>query len=77
VTIGVSQADDASIDQGLAPGELVVVDGTEKLREGSKVDIKASGPPKEAVAPKEGRPKDAAGTGPPGPPEGNHRRDRT
>jgi len=31
----------SSISSGLAPEELVVVDGTEKLREGSKVDIRS------------------------------------
>ena len=40
VTVGVSHGDDASINSGLAPNELVVVDGTEKLREGSKVEIR-------------------------------------
>jgi membrane fusion protein, multidrug efflux system len=40
VTVGVSYGEDASIDTGLSPDELVVVDGTEKLREGSKVDIR-------------------------------------
>ncbi|MDP9132337.1 MAG: MdtA/MuxA family multidrug efflux RND transporter periplasmic adaptor subunit [Nitrospirota bacterium] len=45
VTVGVSQGEDASIETGLAAGESVVVDGTEKLREGSKVDLRpASGP---------------------------------
>ncbi|MEP6600524.1 MAG: efflux RND transporter periplasmic adaptor subunit, partial [Nitrospirota bacterium] len=45
ITIGVTQADQASIDKGLAPDELVVIDGTEKLREGSKVDVRAPGEP--------------------------------
>ncbi|MDE3039238.1 MAG: MdtA/MuxA family multidrug efflux RND transporter periplasmic adaptor subunit [Nitrospirota bacterium] len=40
VTVGVSHGEEASIDTGLSPDELVVVDGTEKLREGSKVDIR-------------------------------------
>jgi multidrug efflux system membrane fusion protein len=40
VTVGVTQGDDASISSGLAPEELVVVDGTEKLREGSKVEVR-------------------------------------
>jgi multidrug efflux system membrane fusion protein len=40
VTVGVSHGEDASIDSGLAPNELVVVDGTEKLREGSKVEVR-------------------------------------
>jgi membrane fusion protein, multidrug efflux system len=40
VTIGVVQGDDTSVASGLAEGELVVVDGAERLREGSKVDLK-------------------------------------
>lgn len=43
VTVGVSQGEDASIDTGLASGETVVVDGTEKLREGSKVEMRPVG----------------------------------
>ena len=40
VTVGVMQGEDAAIDTGLASGEVVVVDGTEKLREGSKVELR-------------------------------------
>ncbi len=43
VTVGVSQGEEASIETGLASGETVVVDGTEKLREGSKVEMRQSG----------------------------------
>lgn len=54
VKLGPSEADDASIDSGLGVGELVVVDGTEKLREGSKVEIRrGAGAPRGAdTAPK-------------------------
>jgi membrane fusion protein, multidrug efflux system len=45
ITIGVTQADQSSIDKGLAADERVVIDGTEKLREGSKVDVRAPGEP--------------------------------
>jgi multidrug efflux system membrane fusion protein len=49
VTVGVTHGDDASITSGLAAEELVVIDGTEKLREGSKVDVRSRnekpGPP--------------------------------
>jgi membrane fusion protein, multidrug efflux system len=41
VSVGVTEGEEASIETGLAPAELVVVDGTEKLREGSKVDVKS------------------------------------
>lgn len=40
VSVGVSQGEEASIEAGLAAGESVVVDGTEKLREGSKVELR-------------------------------------
>ncbi|MDR4480458.1 MAG: MdtA/MuxA family multidrug efflux RND transporter periplasmic adaptor subunit [Nitrospira sp.] len=40
VTVGVTQGEQLSLDSGVAPGELVVVDGTEKLREGSKVELR-------------------------------------
>ena len=43
VAVGVAHGDDTSISSGLLPDELVVVDGTEKLREGSKVDIRNQG----------------------------------
>ncbi len=45
VTVGATQGDDAAIASGVAPGELVVVDGADKLRDGSKVELQtASGP---------------------------------
>jgi membrane fusion protein, multidrug efflux system len=40
IKLGPAEVEDASVDSGLAPGELVVVDGTEKLREGSKVELR-------------------------------------
>jgi len=43
VTVGVTQGDQTSIDKGLSPDELVVIDGTEKLKEGSKVDVQTPG----------------------------------
>jgi multidrug efflux system membrane fusion protein len=41
VTVGVTQGEEASVETGLSPDELVVVDGTEKLREGTKVEVQA------------------------------------
>ncbi|HEY5291308.1 MAG TPA: MdtA/MuxA family multidrug efflux RND transporter periplasmic adaptor subunit [Burkholderiales bacterium] len=38
VKLGPVQGDDVSIEAGLAPGEQVVVDGADKLREGAKVE---------------------------------------
>ena len=39
VKIGPSQGDNIAIDTGIAPGEVVVVDGTDKLRNGAKVEL--------------------------------------
>jgi len=39
VTLGPSTADVVAIDKGLEPGEKVVVDGADKLREGAKVEL--------------------------------------
>ncbi len=41
VTIGAGQGGDTEVASGLAPGELVVADGAERLREGSRVEVKA------------------------------------
>jgi multidrug efflux system membrane fusion protein len=41
VTVGEIQGGEASVKTGLSPGELVVVDGTDRLREGTKVELKA------------------------------------
>jgi len=50
VEVGVTQGDQTSIEKGLSPDELVVVDGTEKLKEGSKVEVRSpSGPPPKAT----------------------------
>jgi membrane fusion protein, multidrug efflux system len=40
VKTGPSQADMVSIEEGISPGELVVVQGAEKLKEGSMVQVK-------------------------------------
>ena len=52
VTVGVTQGDEASIETGLSPDEVVVVDGTEKLREGSAVDVKTRTPTQTGETPK-------------------------
>lgn len=41
VTVGVTHGEDTSIDTGLSPDELVIIDGTEKLREGTRVEVRA------------------------------------
>jgi multidrug efflux system membrane fusion protein len=39
VRVGMSQGDDVAIDDGLQPGDTVVVDGAEKLMDGMKVNL--------------------------------------
>lgn len=41
VSVGETQGGEASIQTGVSPGELVVTDGADRLREGTKVEIKA------------------------------------
>jgi len=64
---GETQGDNVSIDAGLAPGEQVVVDGADKLREGAKVEPIAKdatgGGSRKAGAPGGGRPAAAVSTG--------------
>ncbi|MFO0731187.1 MAG: MdtA/MuxA family multidrug efflux RND transporter periplasmic adaptor subunit [Nitrospiraceae bacterium] len=60
VVIGASHAEDTAITSGIAPNEVVVVDGTEKLREGSKVDVRNE---REGAKQPEGAPGAAAPTG--------------
>jgi multidrug efflux system membrane fusion protein len=43
VKLGPVQGDSVSIESGLAPGEQVVVDGADKLREGAKVELIVKG----------------------------------
>ncbi len=40
ITVGEIQGGEASIKTGLSPGELVVVDGADRLREGTRVELK-------------------------------------
>ncbi|HTP42607.1 MAG TPA: MdtA/MuxA family multidrug efflux RND transporter periplasmic adaptor subunit [Nitrospiria bacterium] len=45
IKLGPTQGERAAVETGLAPGELVVVDGTGKLREGAKVELAAQDAP--------------------------------
>jgi multidrug efflux system membrane fusion protein len=42
VTLGPTQGDDAAVEAGLDTGELVVVDGADKLRDGAKVEVQTA-----------------------------------
>ena len=45
VKVGFTEANTASIDQGLNPGELVVTDGQDKLQPGNRVDVQQGNAP--------------------------------
>jgi multidrug efflux system membrane fusion protein len=45
VTVGVTEGDDTSIAAGLSPGELVVVEGADRLREGATVEVRRGDAP--------------------------------
>jgi membrane fusion protein, multidrug efflux system len=42
VMVGVSHGEESSIESGLVPDDLVVIDGAEKLREGTRVEVQMS-----------------------------------
>ena len=58
VSVGMAEGDNVSIESGLAPGERVVVEGSDRLRDGAKVEIpdRAAGaaPGKSGKAPGKG-----------------------
>jgi multidrug efflux system membrane fusion protein len=43
VRLGPTEGDYTAIDEGLSPGDLMVLEGAERLREGSKVELKNNG----------------------------------
>jgi len=58
VKLGPTEGETAAIESGLSAGEVVVVDGTDKLREGAKVEISernAGSAPEDGGAPKHGK----------------------
>jgi multidrug efflux system membrane fusion protein len=57
IKLGTQQADRAAVDSGLNPGEVVVVDGADKLRDGAKVILASRDNTAGAVA------KDGSGKG--------------
>jgi len=39
IRVGPGEGDNVSIDEGVSPGDIVVVEGAERLRDGSKVEL--------------------------------------
>ncbi len=65
VKLGPSHGDNTAIDTGLSLGERVVVEGTERLREGSRVEEAAAGNANPQQAPGNGTPQKAPAAGNP------------
>lgn len=51
VTIGITEGDNVEIDQGLTVGDRVVVEGQDKLQDGSKIDLRAASQKPAGAAP--------------------------
>ena len=54
VKVGIIDGDSTSIDDGIAPGEVVVVDGADKLRDGLTVEVGNAKPAATAAGPAAG-----------------------
>ena len=50
VKLGSIDADNIEVDSGIAPGELVVVDGVDRLRDGAKVELVSANAAERAAA---------------------------
>jgi multidrug efflux system membrane fusion protein len=50
VAVGPAEGDNVSIDKGLSAGDIVVIEGADKLKEGSKVEMQAQGAPGASAA---------------------------
>ncbi len=48
VKLGASEGDTTAIDSGIKPGERVITDGVDRIREGAKVDVIVPGAPARA-----------------------------
>jgi multidrug efflux system membrane fusion protein len=52
VKLGATEGDHVEVLSGLAPGDLIVVDGADKLRDGAKINVRAAAgasPPADAT----------------------------
>ena len=43
VKVGPTEGDNVSVEEGLSPGEIVVVEGADRLRDGNKVELQGQG----------------------------------
>jgi multidrug efflux system membrane fusion protein len=64
VTTGVTEGNDVEVTSGIVPGDLVVVDGQDKLQEGSRVDVRTEQPSQGGRRGRRAAPADASGVSP-------------
>ncbi len=62
VKLGVTDGDRVEVLSGLAPGERIVIDGADKLRDGAKIVVRSENNPAQTNGPAPAQP-DKAGTG--------------
>jgi multidrug efflux system membrane fusion protein len=55
VKTGASQGEDIAVTEGLKPGDIVVTDGTDNLRDGSRVELPGEAPPPTKAADAKGQ----------------------
>lgn len=63
VRVGPIEGEQAVVEEGLEPGEVVVTDGVDKLQEGSKVNARVGGGRRGATTGPTSQPADSNGTG--------------
>jgi membrane fusion protein, multidrug efflux system len=68
VTIAFTQENLANIASGVAPGDVVITDGQDKLQEGSEIQVRAPAAPINQPSPAGAQPSPPASTTPQGPP---------
>jgi multidrug efflux system membrane fusion protein len=52
IKLGPAQGDNVAVTDGLAPGDKIVIDGADKLRDGAKITLPAEQPASDDNAPK-------------------------
>jgi multidrug efflux system membrane fusion protein len=55
VRTGVSQGQDVAVTEGIKPGDIVVTDGADNLRDGSKVELPGDAPPPKTAESMQGK----------------------
>ncbi|HUK15891.1 MAG TPA: efflux RND transporter periplasmic adaptor subunit [Bryobacteraceae bacterium] len=70
ITVGTSEGDESQVLSGLAPGDVVVMTGVDKLNEGSKVNVQLQGSTQRTAPAGGGSPGGSSNTGA-GPPAGS------